>query len=135
MFLKKDSMWNSVPSKKRFVTWRVGRQVGDNFYWGGIEKTCGTPMNELSYTAHHQFTQIFEGIYNGRGLDGKAFFLGAVRKKGSIFLFGDLKDFVFAQKNRGIRSGMDQKSCFQNFGCSKLSAIFSSVLTSSGRFG
>jgi len=45
--------------------------VGDNFYWGGIEKTCGTPMNELSYTAHHQFNSIFEGIYNGKGLDGK----------------------------------------------------------------
>ena len=45
--------------------------VGDNFYWGGIEKTCGTPMGELSYTAHHQFNQIFEGIYNGKGLDGK----------------------------------------------------------------
>ena len=45
--------------------------VGDNFYWGGIEKTCGTPMNELSYTAHHQFNQIFEGVYNGKGLDGK----------------------------------------------------------------
>jgi hypothetical protein len=46
--------------------------VGDNFYWGGIEKTCGTPMNELSHTAHHQFNQIFEGVYNGKGLDGKA---------------------------------------------------------------
>eukprot|EP00933_Yihiella_yeosuensis_P073612 TRINITY_DN8231_c1_g1_i2.p1 TRINITY_DN8231_c1_g1~~TRINITY_DN8231_c1_g1_i2.p1 ORF type:complete len:577 (+),score=122.18 TRINITY_DN8231_c1_g1_i2:1402-3132(+) len=46
--------------------------VGDNFYWGGIEKTCGTPMNELSYTAHHQFNQIYEGVYNGPGLDGKA---------------------------------------------------------------
>jgi len=44
--------------------------VGDNFYWGGIEKTCGTPMTELSYTAHHQYTQIFEGIYNGPGVDG-----------------------------------------------------------------
>jgi len=45
--------------------------VGDNFYWGGIEKKCGTPMDQLSYTAHHQFNQIFEGVYNGPGLDGK----------------------------------------------------------------
>lgn len=45
--------------------------VGDNFYWGGIERTCGTPMDEISYTAHHQFDQVFEQIYTGPGLDGK----------------------------------------------------------------
>jgi len=45
--------------------------VGDNFYWGGIEKTCGTtPMGELSFTAYHQFTQVFENMYGGEGLDG-----------------------------------------------------------------
>jgi len=44
--------------------------VGDNFYWGGIEKTCGTPMDELSFTAHHQFDQIFEQVYNGPALSG-----------------------------------------------------------------
>ncbi|CAE8632055.1 unnamed protein product [Polarella glacialis] len=41
--------------------------VGDNFYWGGIEKNCGTPMAQLSYTAMHQFSQIFEGVYTGLG--------------------------------------------------------------------
>ncbi|CAE8630818.1 unnamed protein product [Polarella glacialis] len=45
--------------------------VGDNFYWGGIEKNCGTPMGEISATARHQFDQVFEGIYSGPGLDGK----------------------------------------------------------------
>jgi hypothetical protein len=45
--------------------------VGDNFYWGGIEKTCGTPMDKLSFTAQHQFSQIYEGIYQGPGLSGK----------------------------------------------------------------
>jgi len=45
--------------------------VGDNFYWGGIEKTCGTPMDEISFTAHHQFNQIFENVYTGPGLSGK----------------------------------------------------------------
>jgi len=44
--------------------------VGDNFYWGGIERDCGTPMGEISYEAQHQFDQVFEGIYNGPGLDG-----------------------------------------------------------------
>jgi hypothetical protein len=42
--------------------------VGDNFYWGGIEKTCGTPMNQMSYTAFHQFNQVFEQVYNGPNL-------------------------------------------------------------------
>merc|ERR1712051_454057 len=38
---------------------------------GGIEKNCGTPMDEISFTAHHQFNQIFEGIYQGEGLSRK----------------------------------------------------------------
>lgn len=45
--------------------------VGDNFYWGGIETNCGTPMGTLTSTARHQFNQIFEGVYNGPGLSGK----------------------------------------------------------------
>jgi len=45
--------------------------VGDNFYWGGIEKTCGTPMDQISFTAHHQFDQIFETMYQGSGLSNK----------------------------------------------------------------
>eukprot|EP00931_Biecheleriopsis_adriatica_P015448 TRINITY_DN117_c0_g1_i7.p1 TRINITY_DN117_c0_g1~~TRINITY_DN117_c0_g1_i7.p1 ORF type:complete len:698 (+),score=162.31 TRINITY_DN117_c0_g1_i7:227-2095(+) len=48
--------------------------VGDNFYWGGIEKTCGTPMDQISYTAHHQFDQIYEKVYQGTGLSGKPWF-------------------------------------------------------------
>lgn len=40
--------------------------VGDNFYWGGIEKTCGTtPMSELSFEAEHQFNTIFNDMYPG----------------------------------------------------------------------
>ena len=48
--------------------------VGDNFYWGGIEKTCGEPMNKISYPTKHQFDQIFEGVYQGAGLSGKPWF-------------------------------------------------------------
>jgi len=45
--------------------------VGDNFYWGGIETDCGsTPMGHLSKVAKHQFDNIFENIYNGPGLNG-----------------------------------------------------------------
>jgi len=39
--------------------------IGDNFYWGGIEKTCGIPMSELSAAAKHQFGAIFDGMYAG----------------------------------------------------------------------
>jgi len=48
--------------------------VGDNFYWGGIEKKCGTPMDQISFTTHHQFEQVFENVYTGSGLDGKPWF-------------------------------------------------------------
>lgn len=48
--------------------------VGDSFYWGGIEKTCGTPMGEISSEARHQFDQVFEGVYNGPGLESAPWF-------------------------------------------------------------
>ena len=48
--------------------------VGDNFYWGGIDKTCGEPMNKISYPTKHQFDQIFEGVYQGAGLSNKPWF-------------------------------------------------------------
>lgn len=45
--------------------------VGDNFYWGGIEKDCGSPMDKVDRVTQHQFDSIFEGIYKGPGIDGK----------------------------------------------------------------
>eukprot|EP00411_Alexandrium_monilatum_P123200 CAMPEP_0175635788 /NCGR_PEP_ID=MMETSP0097-20121207/1868_1 /TAXON_ID=311494 /ORGANISM="Alexandrium monilatum, Strain CCMP3105" /LENGTH=577 /DNA_ID=CAMNT_0016941429 /DNA_START=8 /DNA_END=1742 /DNA_ORIENTATION=+ len=39
--------------------------VGDNFYWGGLEVDCGTPMGASSLAQTHQFNSIFNGIYGG----------------------------------------------------------------------
>jgi len=44
--------------------------VGDNFYWGGLDIKCGAPAfqpNDLS----HQWERVFENMYKGPGLDGK----------------------------------------------------------------
>jgi len=60
----------ALQARAAAVAPRAILNVGDNFYWGGIEKQCGTPMDEISYTAHHQFNQVFEGVYTGPGLDG-----------------------------------------------------------------
>lgn len=45
--------------------------VGDNFYWGGIEENCGASMAGITATTRHQFDSIFEGVYSGAGLSGK----------------------------------------------------------------
>eukprot|EP00439_Symbiodinium_sp_Y106_P005938 s7415_g1.t1 len=34
--------------------------VGDNFYWGGINTYCGTPMHKIDPVTAHQFREIFE---------------------------------------------------------------------------
>mmetsp|Transcript_27005 Transcript_27005/g.76629 ORF Transcript_27005/g.76629 Transcript_27005/m.76629 type:complete len:359 (+) Transcript_27005:2313-3389(+) len=44
--------------------------VGDNFYWAGIEVHCGVPPRSVhDYTG--QWREIFENIYFGPGIDGK----------------------------------------------------------------
>jgi len=45
--------------------------VGDNFYWGGINTYCGTPMHKIDPVTAHQFREIFENVYHGPGVDGK----------------------------------------------------------------
>lgn len=45
--------------------------VGDNFYWGGIAMSCGSPMNQVAHPTVSQFNQIFENVYSGPGIDGK----------------------------------------------------------------
>jgi len=43
--------------------------VGDNFYWGGVEATCGTTRQNMSNFSS-QWEDIFENFYTGDGLDG-----------------------------------------------------------------
>eukprot|EP00930_Biecheleria_cincta_P020695 TRINITY_DN154_c2_g1_i1.p1 TRINITY_DN154_c2_g1~~TRINITY_DN154_c2_g1_i1.p1 ORF type:complete len:594 (+),score=85.79 TRINITY_DN154_c2_g1_i1:90-1871(+) len=42
--------------------------VGDNFYWGGVECGCGRPMWDHCDTT--QWRYIYEQIYTGPGVDG-----------------------------------------------------------------
>ncbi|CAE8581344.1 unnamed protein product, partial [Polarella glacialis] len=48
--------------------------VGDNFYWGGVNTQCGHPMSSIDKVTVSQFNHIFEGIYYGPGMDGKPWF-------------------------------------------------------------
>lgn len=44
--------------------------VGDNFYWGGLQTTCGKDVGDHQ-DPYNQWGKIFENIYSGPGLDGK----------------------------------------------------------------
>jgi len=39
--------------------------VGDNFYWGGIAKRCGSPMDKIHPVTKHQFDNVYENVYGG----------------------------------------------------------------------
>ncbi|CAE7569408.1 ACP5 [Symbiodinium sp. CCMP2592] len=65
---------NAFKARAALVDPQYILNVGDNFYWGGIEKTCGSPMDQISYPTKHQFDQIFEGVYQGAGLTNKPWF-------------------------------------------------------------
>jgi hypothetical protein len=52
--------------------------VGDNFYWAGVEDWCGAGDISIPYSNGgtgvdkvNQFQEFYEKIYNGPGLDGK----------------------------------------------------------------
>lgn len=43
--------------------------VGDSFYWGGLETMCGTPANQVIPTG--QFQWVYEKMYEGANFSGK----------------------------------------------------------------
>jgi hypothetical protein len=45
--------------------------IGDNFYWGGVQTECGAPTTSVQDSTLGQWTSVFEDVYNGPGLDGK----------------------------------------------------------------
>jgi len=68
-------------ARAKMIEPRYILNVGDNFYWGGIEERCGKNVD----TAIHdfwdkrkdntkQFYTIFEDVYKGKGIDGKPWF-------------------------------------------------------------
>ncbi|CAJ1431891.1 unnamed protein product [Effrenium voratum] len=61
-----DALKKRAPSSKPDVI----LNVGDNFYWGGVNTNCGTPMDKIHPVTAHQFTEIFERVYHGPGIDG-----------------------------------------------------------------
>eukprot|EP00927_Polykrikos_kofoidii_P031087 TRINITY_DN2673_c1_g1_i1.p1 TRINITY_DN2673_c1_g1~~TRINITY_DN2673_c1_g1_i1.p1 ORF type:complete len:975 (+),score=160.16 TRINITY_DN2673_c1_g1_i1:61-2925(+) len=56
-------------ARARQVNPRYVLNVGDNFYWGGIDDRCGRDFGSFSNT--HQWEKIFEEMYHGPGIDDK----------------------------------------------------------------
>merc|ERR1712054_592410 len=48
---------------------------GDNFYFGGLDLTCGTvPFDQIHERTQVQFDHVFEKMYAGEGLDDVPWF-------------------------------------------------------------
>jgi len=44
--------------------------IGDNFYWGGVQTHCGQPSNQVAPSTWAQWESVYERIYDGPGLAG-----------------------------------------------------------------
>lgn len=53
-------------SKPRYLI-----NVGDNFYWDGINTECGQPTNAVVESTLSQWEGAFEAVYDGLDLEGK----------------------------------------------------------------
>jgi len=53
-------------SKPRYLL-----NVGDNFYWGGVETDCGGRSDQIEPSSLGQWNTVFEQVYDGPDLAGK----------------------------------------------------------------
>lgn len=53
-------------SKPRYLL-----NVGDNFYWGGVETPCGSRSDQVEPSSLGQWNAVFEQVYDGPDLAGK----------------------------------------------------------------
>jgi len=53
-------------SKPRYLL-----NVGDNFYWGGVETPCGGRADQIEPSSLGQWNTVFEQVYDGPDLAGK----------------------------------------------------------------
>jgi hypothetical protein len=73
MLVRDQMKWRAPWSKPDYIL-----NVGDNFYWAGIEDWCGAGDISIQYSNGgtgvprvNQFQDIFQNVYNGEGIDGK----------------------------------------------------------------
>merc|ERR1719277_1736402 len=53
--------------------------VGDNFYWGGVQTECGKVANHVEASSLAQWNTVFESVYDSPDLLGKPW-LGVLGK-------------------------------------------------------
>eukprot|EP00927_Polykrikos_kofoidii_P085263 TRINITY_DN9228_c0_g1_i1.p1 TRINITY_DN9228_c0_g1~~TRINITY_DN9228_c0_g1_i1.p1 ORF type:complete len:818 (-),score=94.96 TRINITY_DN9228_c0_g1_i1:382-2547(-) len=84
MYVERGFVWGVDNQAQRLVANRmIGRamthrpryvlNVGDNFYWGGIDDLCGRVLQKFEHL-HEQWKHVFEDMYGGSGLQGKPWF-------------------------------------------------------------
>jgi hypothetical protein len=56
----------AISSQPRYVI-----NIGDNFYWDGVKTECGASTASVQDSTLAQWTNVFENVYRGPGIDGK----------------------------------------------------------------